>query len=156
MTPRIETKNPKKLVGIKLSLSLANYKIGDLWKNFMPRRKEISNTISQDLISMSVYSATYFSNFSPNNQFEKWAAVEVINFENLPPEMETYLLPEGLYAIFNYKGLNTDRSVFQYIFQTWLPQSGYTLDNRPQLEILGSRYKNNDPNSEEEIWIPIK
>jgi AraC family transcriptional regulator len=45
---------------------------------------------------------------------------------------------------------------FQYIFGTWLPNSEYVLDNRPHFEILGEKYKNDDPTSEEEIWIPIK
>ena len=34
--------------------------------------------------------------------------------------------------------------------------SEYEFDNRPQFEILGEKYKNNAPDSEEEIWIPIK
>jgi AraC family transcriptional regulator len=38
----------------------------------------------------------------------------------------------------------------------WLPNSAYALDDRPHFEALGEQYKNNDPNSEEEIWIPIK
>ena len=46
--------------------------------------------------------------------------------------------------------------IFQYIFGTWLPTSIYTIDNLPHFEILGKKYKNNDPTSEEEIWIPIK
>jgi len=37
-----------------------------------------------------------------------------------------------------------------------VPSSDYELDNRPQFEILGQKYKNNDPSSEEEIWIPVK
>ncbi len=37
-----------------------------------------------------------------------------------------------------------------------LPNSEYELENRPHFEVLGEKYKNNDPNSEEEIWIPIK
>ena len=32
----------------------------------------------------------------------------------------------------------------------------YILDNRPHFEVLGGKYKNNDSNSEEEIWIPVK
>jgi AraC family transcriptional regulator len=43
-----------------------------------------------------------------------------------------------------------------YIFNTWLPKSGYQLDRRPHFEILGEKYKNNNPDSEEEIWIPIQ
>jgi predicted transcriptional regulator YdeE len=30
------------------------------------------------------------------------------------------------------------------------------IDNRPHFEVLGDKYKNNDPSSEEEIWIPIR
>jgi hypothetical protein len=26
----------------------------------------------------------------------------------------------------------------------------------PHFEVLGDKYKNNDPSSEEEVWIPIK
>jgi AraC family transcriptional regulator len=35
-----------------------------------------------------------------------------------------------------------------------LPGSEYFLDNRPHFEVLGDKYKNNDPTSEEEIWKP--
>ena len=70
--------------------------------------------------------------------------------------METYSLAGGLYAVFDYKGSSTDPSIFQHIFGTWLPNSEYMLDDRPHFEVLGDKFKNNDPNSEEEIWIPIK
>ncbi|WP_339791455.1 GyrI-like domain-containing protein [uncultured Imperialibacter sp.] len=46
--------------------------------------------------------------------------------------------------------------MFEYIFGTWLPASAYDLDDRPHFEVLGDNYKNNDPTSEEEIWIPIR
>jgi AraC family transcriptional regulator len=61
-----------------------------------------------------------------------------------------------MYAVFDYKGLNTDSSIFIYIFTEWLPGSIYVLDERPHFEVLGEKYKNNDPDSEEEICIPIK
>ena len=41
-------------------------------------------------------------------------------------------------------------------FETWLPAYGFVLANRPHFEVLGAKYKNNDPASEEEIWIPIQ
>ncbi|WP_276979903.1 GyrI-like domain-containing protein [Flavobacterium filum] len=156
MIPRIETINEKKLVGIRLTMSLANNRTGELWQSFMPKRREISNNITNDLISMQVYKPTYFADFKPTNEFEKWATVEVTNFESVPTEMETFSLAGGLYAVFDYKGSSNDLSIFQYIFGTWLPSSEYVLDSRPHFEVLGDKYKNNDPNSEEEIWIPIK
>ncbi len=156
MTPRIETLNERKLVGKRLTMSFVNYKIGELWRSFTPRRKEITNNLTNDLISMVVYKTAHFANFKPTNEFERWAAVEVANFDNVPNEMETFILPSGLYAVFDYKGLSTDNSIFQYIFGKWLPSSDYVLDDRPHFEVLGEKYKNNDPTSEEEIWIPIK
>ncbi|WP_348825635.1 GyrI-like domain-containing protein [Flavobacterium aestuarii] len=156
MTPRIITTTEKKLIGKRLVMSFADYKPGELWKAFMPRRKEISSSLSNDLISMTIYSPAHFLNFSPKNEFEKWAAVEVSSHENIPSEMETFILAGGLYAVFDYKGLNTDDSIYRYIYREWIPDSGYSLDNRPHFEILGEKYKNNDPASEEEIWIPIR
>jgi len=156
MKPQIETIDEKKLVGNRLTMSLANNRTGELWQIFMPRRREIINNISADLISMLVYKPTYFADFKPDNTFEKWAAAEVSNYENVPAGMETFTLAGGLYAVFHYKGSSNDPGIFQYIFGTWLPGSDYVLDDRPHFEVLGDKYKNNDPDSEEEIWIPIK
>lgn len=156
MKPRIEILKEKKLAGTHIVMSLANNKTGDLWKSFMPRRKEITNVLNGDLISMAIYKPNHFADFKPTNEFEKWAAVEVSNFDNVPNGMETFTLTGGLYAVFDYKGSSTDISIFQYIFGTWLPQSGYLLDSRPHFEVLGDKYKNASPGSEEEIWIPIK
>ncbi|MEI6123255.1 MAG: GyrI-like domain-containing protein [Bacteroidota bacterium] len=156
MKLKIQTITEKKLVGKRLEMSFANYKVGELWKSFMPRRKEITNNLTNELISMSVYKPTQFADFKPTNEFEKWAAVEVADFDNVPNKMETFVLPSGLYAAFDYKGLSTDNSIFQYLLGIWLPSSGYVLDSRPHFEVLSNKYKNNDPTSEEEIWIPIK
>jgi AraC family transcriptional regulator len=156
MTPRIELLLEKKLVGNRLPMSLADNKTAELWRTFMPRRNEISDNLTRDLISMQIYQPSHFSNFKPINTFEKWAAVEVSDFNNVPAGMETFTLPGGLYAVFDYKGSSNDPTIFQYIFGTWLPISNYALDDRPHFEVLGGKYKNNDPASEEEIWIPVK
>ncbi len=156
MKPTIKTIIEKKLVGKRLQMSFADFKIGELWRSFMPGRKEITNNLTNDLISLVIYKPDHFTAFKPTNEFERWATVEVSSFDNVPAEMETFVLPGGLYAVFDYTGLNTDHSIYQYILGTWLPNSDYVLDNRPHFEVLGEKYKNNDPTSEEEIWIPIK
>ncbi len=157
MTPKIQISNEKKLVGKRMTMSYADYRIGQLWGSFMPRRKEITNGLSNDLISMVVYQPSHFIDFKPTNEFERWAAMEVDNFDHVPNEMETYTLPAGLYAVFLYKGTSTDiASFYQNIFTVWLPNSAYALDERAHFEVLGEKYKNNDLSSEEEIWIPIK
>jgi len=154
--PRIETILEKKLIGNSLTMSLADNKTFDLFSKFMPRKKEITNAVDTDVFDLKVYPSNYFSAFKPTTNFTKWALIEVVDFENIPNEMETFMLESGLYAVFHYKGLSTDNRIFQYIYGTWLPNSNYVLDNRPHFEILGEKYKNNDPDSEEEIWIPIR
>ena len=104
---------------------------------------------------MQIYDSSYYQNFNPENEFEKWATVEVKDFRNIPIGMKSFTLKEGLYAVFDYKGPSSDNSIFQYIFWKWLPNSSYQIDDRPHFEVLGKNYKNNDQNSEEEIWIPI-
>ena len=76
----------------------------------------------------------------------------------VPDGMECFNLDGGLYAVFLHKGAAaTGAKTFQYIFNTWLPASEYNIDTtRPHFELLGEKYKNNDPDSEEEIWIPVK
>jgi AraC family transcriptional regulator len=156
MHPRIENIPPKKFIGIKMMMSMADYKTYQLWHSFMPRRKEIKNSLGNDLFSIKVYDTLYFNNFDPGKTFEKWAAMEVTGFNSIPDGMEPFILSGGMYAVFFYKGLNTDHTIFEYIFRKWLPASDYLLDHRSHFEILGEKYKNNHPDSEEEIWIPVK
>lgn len=156
LIPRIEQLTEKKLAGLSLPMSLADNKTQQLWKSFMPRRKEILHPAGTDLFSLQVYEPDYFSAFRPDRIFIKWAAMEVTDWADLPQNMEAFTLPGGLYAVFDYKGMAGNPAVFSYIFGEWLPGSGYMPDNRPHFEVLGERYRNNDPESEEEIWIPVK
>ena len=137
-------------------MSLTNNRTGQLWGQFAPRIKEIKNKATEDKISIQIYPPLYYKDFRPNNEFEKWATIEVKDFGEIPIGMKSLILKGGLYAVFDYKGSSSNNSIFQYIFSEWLPNSEYLIDHRPHFEVLGSKYKNNDPNSEEEIWIPIK
>lgn len=156
--PRIETIAEKKLAGKHLKMSLAQNRTSELWRSFMMEIKGIKSLVSSDLISMQVYDNSLdFKEFNLNTKFEKWAAVEVTDFNFIPAGMDTYILSGGLYAVFLYKGLPDEfQETFHYIFNIWLPNSVYELDKREHFELLGEKYKNNDTASEEEVWIPIK
>lgn len=157
MTPEIIIIPSKKLVGKRLTMSFAKNTTFRLWSSFMPHRKEITNAVGTDMFSLQIYSEGFFSNFNPEAGFEKWALVEVTDLNTIPDGMEVFILPGGKYAVFNYKGTAEDApETYNYIFREWLPASGYVLDNRPHFEILGEKYKYGDPDSEEEIWIPVK
>jgi AraC family transcriptional regulator len=156
LQPRIEILQEKKLIGKHLTMSFADNKTGELWRSFMPQRKAITNAIGTDLYSMQLYPLDFFKQFNPHAAFEKWAAVEVSDFDTIADGMEAFTLIGGLYAVFLHKGSSHDTSTFQYIFSTWLPNSEYLLDDRPHFELLGVKYKNADPDSEEEFWVPIR
>lgn len=155
--PNIVTINKKQLVGLSLNMNLANNLTFKLWQSFMPRRKEIKNAIEPNLFSVQIYPPTFDFSFSdPSQPFEKYAAIEVNECDDIPIELCQLTIPGGLYAVFHYKGLSTDPSIFHYIYGEWLPYSDYVIDDRPHFEILGTTYKNNHPDSEEDIYIPIQ
>lgn len=156
MEPVIKSIGSKKLIGMSEKMSLQVNKTGKLFGTFMPRRNEVLNSINKDTFALQVYASNHFKNFNPANEFIKWALVEVSSTENIPDGMEVFELEGGEYAVFYYKGSSEDGSIFQYIYGEWIPKSDYQLDDRPHFEILGAKTKVNDPNSEEEIWIPIK
>ena len=158
MQPTIVHLKEKILIGCSIKMNFTENNTGELWQSFMPRLKEIKNKISADLFSVQLYNNDYnFNQFNPSAYFTKWAATEVLCIDDIPANMETLIIPQGLYAVFLHKGSNADNTTFQYIFQTWLPASEqYMLDARSHFELLSKKYKNGYSSSEEEIWIPIK
>lgn len=157
MQPRIENMKEMKFIGKRIQMSFSKNKTFELWRSFMPRRKEIMNSIGSNLYSIEIYTPQFFEHFNPETEFEKWAAVEVTDYNTVPVDMATITAPAGLYAVFSYKGVASAVSqTYQYILGTWLPKSDFLLDNRPHLAVMGEKYKNDDPDSEEELWTPIK
>ena len=105
MTPKITQLPPLKLVGMRIQTSLANFGSPQLWQQFMPRRKQISNIASSENYSIQIYKkALSLKDFTPNTIFEYWAATPVTQFESIPDGMESLELDGGKYAVFIHKG----------------------------------------------------
>ncbi len=156
MEPRIETLETKRLVGLRLTMSLSRNRTRELWQTFMPRRAE-AKAVGSHYISMQVYDTHRGDPFSPDAEFEKWAAVEVAEGETVPEGMEGYTLRGGQYAVFTHRGpASAALEVFHKIFGIWLPNSDYALDSREHFEVLPADYRPDDPEATEEIWIPIR
>ena len=101
-------------------MSFSNDKTPELWRSFMPKRKKIKNNLNIDLFCLQIYGEAFDGKyFNPDMLFEKWAAVEVTNFDAVPDGMETYTLTGGLYTVFIHKGAaSTGPKTFSYIFET--------------------------------------
>ena len=157
MEAQIKILTEKKLIGKCSIMSFMENKTFQLWSSFMPERKEITNVVDCNLYSLEVFPYGYFDDFDANRTFQKWAAVEVTNLDTIPPEMESLIIPTGIYAVFIHKGPATEGyKTYRSISTEWIPNSEYTVDDRPHFAVMDERYKKEDPNSEEEIWIPIK
>jgi AraC family transcriptional regulator len=145
----------KLLAGVRRRTSFANDRTSELWQEFRSREAEIAGRVGRESYSVKVYDPAYsFAQFDPVVEFEKWAAAEVRNpcygFESLE-------IPAGKYAVFTHKGTAADAPrTFEYIFGHWLPNSGFDLELRPHFELLPDDYDPFDPNSQEQVWIPIK
>jgi len=157
MIAKIETIAAKRLIGNSLIMSFSVNRTGELWRTFMPRRNEIANQTGPELYSLEVYPAGFFEPFNPDTGFEKWAAMEVTDFNSVPDGMEMLVVPDGLYAVFVHRGPASEGpKTYGFIFSQWLPDSGFELDFRPHFAVMGEKYKHEDPDSEEEIWIPVR
>ena len=137
MNPEIITITEKKIIGMKSEICHNEYgKIVDLWKCFMPNKKNIK-TINNELIAMQVYAD--FMNI--DDAYDIWACAEVTDFENIPDAMETFVISKGKYAVFHQKGVDAS-GLYQRIMTQWLPNSEYEIDARPHFQVMGEKYKN--------------
>ena len=153
VSPKIVDLKAKYSVGLKKTTSMDPEQIKSLWQEFMPQLHRIEGRKSQELIALQD-----FSNSDPNNPtdlFDMWALTEVKEENAFPDSMTQFNIPEGLYAVFLLKGTDV-QGLMTFIMKDWLPHSEYKLDtNRPHFQIMGKKYKNNHPDSEEDFYIPI-
>ena len=157
MQPRFETLSSKIIAGKKIGMSFSQNKTAALWQSFMPQRAAIKNKVDKAFYSVEVYPDAFFERFKPDAEFEKWAGVEVSDNTESPADIELLEIPAGLYAIFLHRGpASTGPKTYQYIFGVCLPDSAYQLDNRPHFAVMTEKYKHEQADSEEEIFIPVK
>lgn len=157
MRSRLEIIPKRYFAGRRNEMSLVNNTTLELWKSFMPRKKEITSVKGEELYSIELYPHQYFKAFDPSASFEKWAAVEIHDKSLLPEGIEILTIPKGQYVVFTYKGSSSGvPQAYAFIFRQWLPASDFELDNRPHFAVMGEKYKNDSEDSEEELWIPIR
>lgn len=157
--PEIIDIESKKLVGIKVSTSLADDKTSLLWNRFMKYKEALDARKNADLYSVQIYGEEFISgDFDSQSEFEKWAAMEVQDHSNIPKGLQMLKLPQGKYAVFIHEGTAKDfAKTSKFIFEEWLPSSKFEIDDRPHFEVLGKDYKGpENPESKEKIWIPVK
>ncbi|MEE9326372.1 MAG: effector binding domain-containing protein [Cocleimonas sp.] len=114
-----------------------------LWDEFLPRMAEIKNSISGK--AYGVIQQTK----DKTDRLEYFAVIEVSDLEILPKGMVSIKISESNYASFKHKVnvKNIDNTV-NYIYSSWLLQSGKRHSYGADLEIYGEGYI---PDSEESV-----
>ncbi|MEQ9304452.1 MAG: GyrI-like domain-containing protein [Marinoscillum sp.] len=156
--PEIREASEMLLVGMSVQTTQSTDNPLPLWQQFMPQIKTISDHIENVYYSVQIFPEHLsFQEFTPDTEFQKWAAVQVTTKHTPADGMKLLTVPSGKYAIFTHHGRSsTIYKTMQYIFGMWLPNSAYQLDNRPQLSIMDKDYFGPDhQDSKEEIWIPV-
>ena len=156
MEPRITVIPHMMCIGMKTEMSFRENTTAALWREFMPRREEVLNQLDDNLYSIEVYPKGFFSDFDENAPFEKWAAVRVSPETTIPNDMFRLMVPGGKYAVFTHYGpASKAEKTYTEFFEEWLPTSGFIIAPRPHLAIMDHRYKHEQEDSEEDIFIPI-
>ena len=120
MQPTIKNFEERTLIGMWKSMSLSNNRTYELFSDFMPRRKEITDLKDERNFDIRIYPEGYFGDFSPSRDFVKWAGAEVAQVVEIPRDLEVFVLGAGSMLSFTIR----DDLTIQPSFGTSLP-NGY-------------------------------
>ena len=124
--------------------------IPDLWDKFIPEIGKIPGQKSE---------VTYGICCNPDGKggFEYIAGVEIDKLDDLPEKYRWVEVQPQHYAVFEHKGsLDQLPATFQYIWKTWLPQSGKEAADAPEFERYSEDFNPKLNTGKLEIWVPIK
>lgn len=157
MEPEIYEQKKITIVGLKTKFFGSDseknnvaLKLPPLWQDFLSQLNEVNDV--QGKICYGVVSQID----NNTDELEYYCGVEVKDPNIRPKNFKRIDIAQNTYAKFEHKGsIDQIDNTINYIYSTWLPQSGKKHTQNPDLEFYGSSY---DPNSEESIMyyaIPI-
>ena len=146
MEPKIVTKPAFTVVGLMYHGKNENNEIPQVWDKLNPRYEEIQHRVGP------AYGVC--GEMEDNGRFHYLAGFEVTTAPDLPPGMEKWDVPQQQYAIFPCT-LKTIHETYQYIFDTWLPQSGYARADGPDFEFYGEEF-NMATGEGMAVYLPVK
>lgn len=160
MKPEIKSKETFVVTGMEITTTLNNNKIPELWASFLPRASEIQNAKNNRVFYGVCKCNPSFlvKEFNDDTPFEEVVGLEINRDKKIPEGMVKHEVQGGLYAVFTHKGkLENLRTTYDYIWGTWVPNSGYEIDLRDDFEVYDQRFLGPDNESSEmDIYIPIK
>ncbi len=156
MTPKIVEMGEMKVIGLKCQTTMKENTIPQLWGQFNTNCNRVPNR-TDDKFALGVCPYVDMEHFDENTPFEYITGLAVTTFDNVPEDMVAYTIPAAKYAVFTHKGaLDTLQDTYNQIFGTALSENGLELDSKDQIELYDERFKWGEPDSEFDIYIPVK
>jgi predicted transcriptional regulator YdeE/DNA-binding transcriptional MerR regulator len=153
MEPKIITRPPFTMVGMRYFGNNQNQEISKLWgaaNQHLDKLKNVNPEWGAIGLCITVPDA-------PAGEFEYVAGLVVSKVEDLPEGFVVREVPSYKYAVFTHVGaLTTLKDTYQYIYHTWLPQSGYELAGNIDFEYYDEDFKDFAPDSRFYIYVPVK
>ncbi|MCD4650684.1 MAG: AraC family transcriptional regulator [Candidatus Cloacimonetes bacterium] len=155
MKSEIIEKPGMKLIGMRITTTMKENEIPQLWGQFTTRMKELEEYEETDVaIGVCPYVSMY-KDCTPETQFDYLACLVVNSADKIPEGMEFLEIPPMKYAKFIHKGaLDTLGKTYKAIYSEGMKD--YELAEADQLEWYDERFKWAQPDSEMDILIPIK
>jgi predicted transcriptional regulator YdeE/DNA-binding transcriptional MerR regulator len=153
MQPKIVTKLAFKTVGLSYVGKNEAGEIPQMWGVYNRRFKEI--VAINDICFGLCFS---FPEGAAEGEFEYVAATEVHDDKNIPEGMVFREVPEYQYAVFTHSGkLDSLGETYEYIYKTWLPQSGYDVHpDKFDMEVYDERFILDSDDSILDIYVALK
>lgn len=156
MEPKFVETEEFKVIGLMANFNDDTKKgIPELWSIFGPRMGEVTARIEG-----TTYGVCFPTALDEEN-FDYMAAVPVENFETVPEGMVARTVPAHKFAVFTHKtgddSLHNDlQKSVQYIWGTWLPNSGYEHAKVPDFELYDERMDAMTGKGEFDLYLPVK
>jgi predicted transcriptional regulator YdeE/DNA-binding transcriptional MerR regulator len=156
MEPKIKTYPSFTLVGLRYFGRNENQEISQLWEQFNQKMRLIGG-IKNETGEVAIGLCITPEFLSPDGSFEYVAGLPVSKVEDVPQGFVVREVPEYTYAVFAHTGdLEGLGKTYEYIYETWLPQSGYQLAAKLDFEYYDDDFKNFSSDSIFYIYVPIE
>lgn len=150
MKPRIVTRTPLVVVGMRIVTQPMSPEIPALWARFVQREHEIKGNLEPH-VSYGVM----WMEAGETGGLSYLAGVSIADqAAPVPAGMTAVTIPAGQYAVFEFP-LSEVGSAFDSIFNLWLPTSGYAQARSPVFERYGEDFDPTVPSSRMEAHVPV-
>jgi AraC family transcriptional regulator len=147
MTPSIVAQPALHLIGLQIRTRPMSPEIAALWPRFVARIPEIASPTEPGV--------TFGAMQDSGGSLLYLAAVQVGATAPTPRDMTRLDVPAGDYAVFEFP-FGKMGEAFPFIFDTWLPGSGYMQDGPLLLERYGVDFCPDQPTSPMQVRVPVR